>query len=150
DIPLDKDKGNLTFQKPDKGSFEITEINKWQAKPTPPGQAPPAQAQGDWVKQPDAIGEHWVCDGQSIYEYRTEHKQLVERATPKAMQGTAMGDGPLPFLFGAEAKKLKQRYWMKVEQQPNNAEIWLQSMPKYQADAANYRAVRLILDRQQL
>jgi TIGR03009 family protein len=148
-IPLNKDKGFLSYQKPDKGSFEITEINTWQAKPVPPGQAPPAQAQGDWANQPNAIGEHWVCDGTSIYEYRTDQKQLVERPIPKEMQGKAIVDGPLPFLFGAEAKKLKQRYWLRVEQQPNNAEIWLQSLPKLQADAANYRAVAVILDRQQ-
>jgi TIGR03009 family protein len=149
DIPLNQDKGDLSYQKPDKGSFEITEINKWQAKPVPPGQAPPAQAQGDWVKQADAIGEHWVCDGTSIYEYRTEQKQLVERPIPKEMQGKSIADGPLPFLFGAEAKKLKQRYWMRIEQQPNNDEIWLVSQPKFQADAANYRAVRMILDQKQ-
>jgi TIGR03009 family protein len=149
DIPLNKDKGDLSYQKPDKGSFEITEINKWQAKPIPPGQAPPAQAQGDWAKQPDAIGEHWVCDGTSIYEYRSEQKQLVERPIPKELQGKSIVDGPLPFLFGAEAAKLKQRYWMRIEQQQNNSEIWLQSMPKFQADAANYRQVNVILDRQQ-
>jgi TIGR03009 family protein len=149
DIPLNKDKGELSYQKPDKGSFEITEINTWQAKPIPPGQAPPAQAQGDWIKQAEAIGEHWVCDGTSIYEYRTEQKQLVERPIPKELQGKSIVDGPLPFLFGAEAAKLKQRYWMRIEQQSNNDEIWLESMPKFQGDAANYRAVRLILDRQQ-
>jgi TIGR03009 family protein len=148
-IPLNKDKGDLSYQKPDKGSFEITEINKWQAKPIPPGGAPPAQAQGDWAKQPDAIGEHWVCDGTSIYEYRSEQKQLVERPIPKELQGKSIVDGPLPFLFGAEAAKLKQRYWMRIEQQPNNDEIWLQSMPKFQADAANYQQVNVILDRQQ-
>jgi TIGR03009 family protein len=148
DIPLNKDKGDLTYQKPDKGSFEITEINKWQAKPLPPGQAPPAQAQGDWVKQENAIGEHWVCDGTSIYEYRTDQKQLVERPIPKEMQGKAIVDGPLPFLFGAEAAKLKQRYWMRIEQRSSNDEIEIQSQPKFQSDAANYRAVGIILDRQ--
>jgi TIGR03009 family protein len=148
-IPLNKDKGDLSYQKPDKGSFEITEINTWQAKPLPPGQAPPAQAQGDWIKQENAIGEHWVCDGASIYEYRTEQKQLVERAIPKEMQGKAIADGPLPFLFGADAAKLKQRYWMRIEQQPNNSEIWLASMPKFPGDAANYRGVRIILDQAQ-
>ena len=141
-IPLNKDKGDLSYQKPDKGSFEITEINTWQAKPLPPGQAPPAQAQGDWIKQENAIGEHWVCDGTSIYEYRTEQKQLVERPIPKEMQGKSIVDGPLPFLFGADAAKLKQRYWMRIEQQPNNSEIWLQSHAEvFQADAANYRGV---------
>ena len=35
-IPLNKDKGELSYQKPDKGSFQITEIKRWQAEPVPP------------------------------------------------------------------------------------------------------------------
>jgi TIGR03009 family protein len=149
-IPLNKDKGELSFQKPDKGSFQITEITTWQAAPIEPGQQPPAEARGDWQVQPDAIGEHWVCDGQAVYEYRHDQKQLVERPIPKELQGKSIVDGPLPFLFGAEAGKLKARYWMRITQQPNADEIWLDAMPKYQADAANYTQVELVLDRQQL
>jgi TIGR03009 family protein len=150
DVPLFKDKGELSFQKPDKGSFQITEINKWQAKPVPAGEQPPAEVEGDWVKQPDAIGEHWVCDGKAVFEYRHDQKQLVERPIPPELQGKSIVDGPLPFLFGAEAAKLKARYWMRIQQQPDQNLIWLQATPKFQADAANYQAVELMLDRQQL
>lgn len=149
-IPLNKDKGELSYQKPDKGSFQITEINTWQAQPAQPGEAPSAAAQGDWVTQKDAIGEHWVCDGTAVYEYRQDQKQLVERPIPKEMQGKSIVDGPLPFLFGAEPGKLKARYWMRVLGQPNPEEIWLDAMPKYQADAANYTQVEVVLDRKQL
>ena len=62
-----------------------------------------AGGQGDWIVKKDAIGEHWVCDGQNVYEYRHDQKQLVVRPIPPAMQGKAIVDGPLPFLFGAEA-----------------------------------------------
>jgi hypothetical protein len=64
------------------------------------------------------------------------------------MQGQAIVDGPLPFLFGADAAKLKQRYWMKVDNQnqdPN--QIWLIALPKFQEQAANFSQVDLILDR---
>ncbi|MEX2092843.1 MAG: hypothetical protein WD971_09210, partial [Pirellulales bacterium] len=64
-LPLNKNKGDLSYQKPDKGSFQITEVRTWQAKPVPAGGAPPAQANGAWVEQPNAIGAHWVCDGES-------------------------------------------------------------------------------------
>lgn len=148
-IPLNKDRGELSYHRPDKGSFQITEINKWQPKPVPPGQTP-GEVQGDWVKQPDAIGEHWVCDGKAVYEYRHDQKQLVVRPIPEQMQGKSIVDGPLPFLFGAEAKKLKARYWMRIEPNSEPSQIWLQAKPKFQADAANYQAVDLMLDRQQL
>jgi len=153
DIPLNKDKGELSYQKPDKGSFQITEIRKWQAEPTPPGEQTPAVVKGDWIGQPDAIGEHWVCDGQAIYEYRHDQKQLVERPIPPEMQGKAIVDGPLPFLFVAEAAKLKQRYWMRIEQsqqEQNPNIIWVQALPKFQQQAADYTAVEVMLDRQRL
>jgi TIGR03009 family protein len=150
DVPINKDKGELSYQKPDKGSFQITEVNKWQAKPAAPGEQPPAKVQGDWVTQPDAVGEHWVCDGKSVFEYRHDQKQLVERPIPPQLQGKAIVDGPLPFLFGAEAAKLKARYWMRIQPQADPNLIWLQAKPKFQEDAANYQAVELMLDRQQL
>jgi len=151
-IPLNIDKGELSFQKPDKGSFQITEMSTWKAEPAPPavpGQ-PPAPAQGNWVKQPKEVGEHWVCDGKSVYEYRHDQEQVVERPIPVELQGQAIVDGPLPFLFGAESAKLKQRYWMRVEQQSNPNEIWITARPKAQADAANFQAVQVVLDRTQM
>jgi TIGR03009 family protein len=150
DIPLNKNKGELSFGKPDKGSFQISEINTWQAKPAPPGQPTPGQIQGDWVPQPNAVGEHWVCDGKSVFELRHDKKQLVERPIPQQLQGQAIVDGPLPFLFGAEAAKLKARYWMRVEQNQNPNQIWLVAQPKFQAQAADFQEVQVILDRQRM
>lgn len=149
-IPLNKDKGEVSYSRPDKGSFQITQVAKFQAQPNQPGQQPLAQPQGAWVEQPDAIGEHWVCDGKAVFEYRHNQKQLVERPIPPHLQGKAIADGPLPFLFGAEAPKLKQRYWMRIEQQPNQNEIWLIAKPKAQAQAADFSEVQVILDRERM
>ncbi len=149
-IPLNKDKGDVSYHRPDKGSFQITEINTFQAQPNPPGQQPPAQPQGAWIKQPNAIGEHWVCDGKSVYEYRHDQKQLVERPIPPQLQGRAIVDGPLPFLFGAESAKLKQRYWMRIEQQKDPGVIWIVAQPKFQEQAADFTKVEVMLDRQRL
>ncbi len=150
--PLNKNLGELSYNKPDKGSFEITEINTFKQQAAPPNQQPPAPIKGDWVKQPDAIGEHWVSDGKSIYEYRPHDKQLVERPIPPQLQGQAIVDGPLPFLFGAEATKLKHRYWMKIEHFPNEnpKQIWLLAAPKFQQQAADFRQVEVIFNRELL
>jgi TIGR03009 family protein len=151
DIPLHKNQGTLGYQKPDKGSFQITEVNTFREQPVPAGQQPPAQQQGNWVKDPNAIGDHWVCDGTSVYQYRQDLKQVVEYPIPPQFQGQAIVDGPLPFLFGADAKKLQSRYWLRVDhpqdQDPNH--IWLVAKPKYREQAADFTEITVILDRQQ-
>jgi len=135
-IPLKKNKGELSYQKPDKGSFEITEIRVWD------------QATNNWVLKKDAIGEHWVCDGKSVYEFRSDQKQVIERPLPPHAPGESIIDGPLPFLFGAESAKLKQKYWMRIDQRNNNPDqIWLNALPKFQQQAADFRQVDVILDR---
>lgn len=139
------EEGEVSYQQPDKGSFQIKTISRWQAEPRAPGDRGPAK--GKHVLQPSAVGEHWVCDGKSIYEYKHEQKQLVVRPIPPDMQGKSIVDGPLPFLFGAEADKLKKRYWMRVERSQDPNIIHLVAQPKFQADAANYKAVELMLDR---
>ncbi|HEX5472513.1 MAG TPA: hypothetical protein VFW73_11530 [Lacipirellulaceae bacterium] len=151
DLPLNKNKGTLSYQKPDKGSFEITEINTFQLKPAAPGAQPGVQ-QGDWVKQPDAIGDHWVCDGTAVYQYRPDLKQLVEHPIPPQFQGQGIVDGPLPFLFGADAAKLKQRYWMRIDHEPGQDpnQIWLRAQPKFREQAADFKEVDVVLDRNKL
>lgn len=148
DLPYSKDPGLVSYQRPDKGSFQITEVRTWVETPQAPGYQGPKQ--GDWQKNPNLIGEHWVCDGKNLFEYRPNQKQLVVTPIPPELQGRAIVDGPLPFLFGAEAAKLKARYWMRIHEQPNSDEIWVVSVPKRQADAANFQRVTLILDRKKL
>jgi TIGR03009 family protein len=146
--PLNKSTGEISYSKPDKGSFEISEIKTFQMLPADP-KNPQAPARGDWVKQPNTIGERWVCDGKSIYEFRSDLKQVIERQLPPHPAGESLLDGPLPFLFGAESAKLKQRYWMKIDKEhSNDKEVWLGALPKFQEQAANFSRVDVILDRQ--
>lgn len=135
--------GTLSFSKPDKGSFKIDTIKRWTK--TNPQDASP-NASGEYVLQKDEIGEHWVCDGKAIYEYNHRDKQLVVTRIPEEMRGQNISDGPLPFLFGAQADKLMQRYWIRTKQSDPSC-IWLEAFPKWQADAANYDSVDVMLDR---
>lgn len=141
DIPMIKSQGQLTYSKPDKGSFKIEDIYRY--KPATPSAPPQAS---DWVLQKHEVGEHWVCDGKAVYEYKHEKKQLVVQPLPAEMRGKSIVDGPLPFLFGAEAEKLKQRYWIRSKQ-GDESKIWLEAYPRSQADAANYHHVEVMLER---
>lgn len=147
-IHFSQEEGEVSYQQPDKGSFQIKKVSRWQSAPVEPGyQGPP---KGAHVEQPDAIGEHWVCDGQAVYEYKTEQKQLHVRPIPEELRGKRIVDGPLPFLFGAEAATLKARFWMKVYPNTDPNIIQLVAIPKTQADAFDYKAVEVRLDRRTL
>ena len=50
----------------------------------------------------------------------------TEYPLPPELQGKAIVDGPLPFLFGAQAEQLKQRYYLNIITPPTSrGEIWL-------------------------
>jgi len=91
--------------------------------------------------------EKWICDGRAIYAYDFDNKIVTEYPLPAELQGKAIADGPLPFIFGASSAKLKQRYFLRLVT-PANADknqIWLQAFPRFQADAANFSRATLIL-----
>ena len=90
-------------------------------------------------QRPGDTGEHWVCNGTSIYEFRHGDRQLRETKLPPELRGKAISDGPLPFVFGAKADTLKKRYFMRLVTPPGvTDQIWLESLPRFQADAANF------------
>lgn len=116
-------KGELKYRAPDKGLYRVEDENK-------------------------ATTEHWVCDGQSIFEFNYENKQLIERRLPPELQGKAIANGPLPFLFGAQADDLKRRYYMRLVQPPAGHEdkICIEAAPKLREEAANFERAEFMLD----
>jgi TIGR03009 family protein len=130
--PVNVDLGILKYGSPDKGVFRV------MYKEGPDG-------------KPMAIEEdradHWICDGKSVYQYIPKQKKLVEHKLPPDMQGKAIVDGPLPFLFGAEAAKLRQRYFLRVTPSPPNMQnvVCLEAYPRFQQDAANFSMATLML-----
>ena len=131
--------GELKYAAPDKGLFRVKESKQWSP-----------EARRYEVRGGDA-GEHWVCNGESIYEFRHADRQLRETKLPPEMRGKAISDGPLPFVFGAKADTLKKRYWMRLITPPGvRDQIWLEALPRFQADAANFSKVELILQSRDL
>ena len=43
--------------------------------------------------------ERRVCDGKAIYQFDYKQKKLKEYPLPKNLQGKAITNGPLPFVF---------------------------------------------------
>ena len=137
--PFSESTGELKYAAPDKGLFRVKETKQW---------SPEARR---YESRGGDTGEHWVCNGESIYEFRHSERQLRETKLPPEMRGKAISDGPLPFVFGAKADTLKKRYWMRIITPPNvRDQIWLEALPKFQADAANFSKVELILQARDL
>jgi len=128
--------GELKYAAPDKGLFRVKEVKQWNPETRR------LESRGS------EAGEHWVCNGESIYEFRHTERQLRETKLPPDMRGMAISDGPLPFVFGAKAATLKKRYWMRIITPPDvRDQIWLEALPREQRDAANFSKVELILQR---
>jgi TIGR03009 family protein len=131
--------GELKYAAPDKGLFRVRESKQWNP-----------ESRRYEVRSGDA-GEHWVCNGESIFEFRHAERQLRETKLPPEMRGKAISDGPLPFVFGAKAETLKKRYWMRIITPPEiRDQVWLEARPRFQADAANFSKVELILQARDL
>jgi len=132
--------GVIQYAKPDKGMYEVTSHYDY----TPPKEA---GGKAQYLPRKENVFEKWICDGNSVFEFDFPRKVLIERQLPPEMRGKAIGDGPLPFMFGAEIEKVKRRYWLRVITPPNTVgEYWLEAWPKSRQDAANYKKVKVIID----
>lgn len=132
--------GVVRFQAPDKGLFQITSAKNFNMTSN---KFEPSTDKNQL--------EHWVCDGTYVYVVDHKEKKMVKNELPPNMRGTQIADGPLPFVFGQKADKLKARYWVRVTTPENvTDQIWLEAHPKFQADAANYKKVDIILDAKQM
>ena len=121
--------GELRYSAPDKGSFQVNKIRRLNLE------------NGEYDVAKDEVGEHWVSTGEAIYEYDAKQKVVLKRTIPPEMRGRAISDGPLPFLFGAEAAKLKRRYFLRIVTPTEFAatEIWVDAFPRFRGDAANFK-----------
>jgi TIGR03009 family protein len=128
------DYGLIKYATPDKGRYETIYTNAANGKDDPK----PIE---------ENRAELYICDGKAVYKYEPAQKRVHEIQLPPALQGKAIVDTPLPFIFGAEAKKLRQRYWMKIIT-PDNVknQIWIIAYPRYQEEAANFQHTLLILE----
>lgn len=125
--------GELKYRAPDRGLYHVKDV------------------------QSGAEIEKWQCDGKAIYEFAYEKKELIKRTLPPELQGKAIANGPLPFIFSAKAETLKKRYFLrlktppKLKPQASGKEIevvCLEAFPRFQSDAANFQRAELLLTRE--
>ncbi len=141
-------KGKVRYSAPDKGMYEVLEMWQFAGPPTVEGGDPqyvrPAANNAEFVET-----EKWICDGEKIFEYDYQNKRLYELTLPPESQGEGLKNSPLPFVFGAKADELQQRFWIRdvTPQSVHGQQYWLECWPKRTNDAQAYSKVEIILSR---
>jgi TIGR03009 family protein len=133
--------GTVKYMAPDKGMFKIDNLVSMTGKTT--------AGKAEYKEFDTRFGEWWVCDGKQVYEYDRTRKRCTKHALPPDMQGSAILDSPMPFMFGVKAAKIKERYWTRILPSPRDDLYVVEAYPKFQSDAVNYDHVQIYLDRQQ-
>jgi len=134
-------RGTVRFSAPDRGMYEVTELYGFKA-PTAEGSPPDYQAI-------EGNTEKWICDGAAVYQFDYQNKVLYDMPLPPSMQNEGLRHSPLPFMFGAKADELRERFWIRplVREGAPNDQYWLEIVPKRAEDARNYQRVELMLSR---
>lgn len=131
--------GEIRYAVPDKGMIKETKVAEFNAAKKAAGEKWP------FVMAKSQAGEHWVCDGKSVFEINHQTKQLIETKLPPQMQGKAIAEGPLPFMFGAKAKTIREKYWVREIPRTQATDPYhLEFIPK--GRGANFSRVRVRLD----
>lgn len=127
--------GKIKYKSPDRGDYQINKVTRWDEK------------KAAYIADADSE-QHWICDGEAIFEFDAKAKLLKVRPLPPELKGKSIADGPLPFIFGAKAETLKRRYAMRdvTPKESVGKQIWLEAWPKYQADAANFQRAIVVLN----
>lgn len=131
--------GSIKYAQPDKGLYHVEKLILNQ-----PGAA--GQPSQQVVQNPE-LGEHWICNGEKIFSFEANKKQVTVTPLPPEMRGKAISDGPLPFMFGAKAETIKARYWIHRTPGSPDDKYCLEAVPKSREDAQNFKLVRITLDK---
>ncbi len=133
--------GTIQYGDPDKADSRSTAIWDFAGTEEDLGQKAKYEKNTD-----EQASERWMCDGKAIYEFDFGNKRLYEIEIPPEMQGNALAQSPLPFLFGAKRLDMEDRFWMRIAT-PNGVEneYWLEVWPKRKEDAVNYHHVEIII-----
>lgn len=140
-------RGNIRYRNPDSGMYEVTQKWNFGGPPDEPG------GEAKYVRRkltnadfPEE--EKWICDGESIFEYDYQSKRLYELKLPLESRGEGLKNSPLPFMFGATAVELLDRFWIRDVTPANvQGQYWLEAWPKRVSDAQNYSRMEIILTR---
>ncbi len=143
--------GSFWHESPDKGRIDF---NVDVQPSIPPGGVNNAK-RGPQDQPFQVVAETptmWVCDGSEILQVDIDGKTFDKIVIPVPSRGENIMDGPLPFLFGMKAEKLKNRYQMSLGEMHGTQDregrpiYHLVASPLLQEDARNWKRAEVRLD----
>ncbi|MCA8997864.1 MAG: hypothetical protein KDA80_12790, partial [Planctomycetaceae bacterium] len=96
--------GRYWFEKPDKGRMDFSPEKNVPEAPNNVHKV----GNTEFTIEADAA-RSWICTGEVILDVDIPNKTYNEIQIPKHFQGEQISEGPLPFLFGMKAARMKQR-----------------------------------------
>jgi len=141
-------RGTIKYGKPDRGRMDTNEF--WHFNPPATEGADPEYQLNEDPEARQLERERWICTGKAIYEFDFANKRLNEMRLPPELQGEGLSNSPLPFVFGAKAADLKERYWIRPAQLSDIPDDYyaIEAFPKRPGDANTYSKVQIVLSRE--
>src|SRR5262249_46974955 len=90
------------------------------------------------------VYEKYICSGTYLYQYLPQQKTLIIHELPTPKSGQVAEDNLLSFLFGMKAEEAKRRYDLTLVQE-DKWWIYLEILPRFPADKADFKKARLVL-----
>ncbi len=107
-----RSRGRLWFAAPDNGRIDFTPMDV------------PAEPNNVNYEKLDVNGApyrieadsnaRWICNGARVFAIDDSSHTYAEMTIPPQFQGENIIDSPLPFLFGMQAERAKQRYFISI------------------------------------
>lgn len=141
--------GQYFFEAPDRGRIDIEPVK------IPEGtEGSRSDLQGRPMRVTSAELEIWVADGAQVLGLTDSlgEKNYSRVEIPPNMRGENVADGPLPFLFGISAAKMKARYRLEFGPQHNldpakgATAVHVVAYPTRPADAQNWQRAEVLLE----
>ena len=118
--------------------------------------------EGEYVYQPGASSDDepkmefkkgsgelkYVCDGKSWAEYDFRNRIVNVYPIPEDQWNMDLSmDGPFPLFFIANAKNLKNRFYMNLvtPKGRQDQEVWIEAYPRQAVDAGSFQRIIIIL-----
>ena len=132
-------KGHIRYAAPDKGLFKVETLKFFKGM---------VEGKPAYDAVPGEHGEHWVCNGTEVIDFDHGKQECTIRELPPELQGTQIFESPLPFVFNLDAKKIRERYWVRQLAAPKAGVLLIEAWPKRQEDRAQYRLVQVVIAEQ--